>query len=171
MKKCTGYILIVFLFLISTAFAMGSVPGDAPEAGKTALDFTLPDLQGKDVVLSSFRGKVVFLNFWATWCPPCRSEMPSMQALHKKFEFDRFKMLAVSIDKSGKSAVESFVKDGGYTFKVLLDPQGQIAAKYKVSGIPTTFIIDKKGNIVDQVVGGRDWVEGAVIEKLKKLIK
>jgi thiol-disulfide isomerase/thioredoxin len=130
-----------------------------------AINFTLPGLDGKPRALSDYKGKVVFLNFWASWCPPCRAEMPSMQKLSRSWDKKKFVMLAVNLRET-KEAVGSFARQNGYTFPVLLDETGRIASQYQVSGIPTTIIIDGKGNILSRTTGSREWTP----EALKKLI-
>ncbi|MGQ9628898.1 MAG: TlpA family protein disulfide reductase [bacterium] len=125
-----------------------------------APDFALESISGQEVKLSDFRGKVVFLNFWATWCPPCRAEMPSMERLHRKFDGEDFAILAVDIQESAKT-VRKFVNDFGLTFTVLLDTRGRVASQYGVRGIPATFIIDREGNAIGFAEGARDWASDA----------
>lgn len=161
----------VFIVFMGLVLIISLGMARAPKTdGQMAIDFTLADLEGVKVKLSDYKGKVVFLNFWATWCPPCRREMPSMQELHEKLKKKDFIMLAVSIDRTGLSAVGPFVEKNGYTFKVLVDPSGKAASKYRVSSIPATFIIDKEGKIIDRVIGGRDWSSASVVKMLKEII-
>jgi peroxiredoxin len=134
-----------------------------------ASDFVVPDLQGNAVRLSALRGKVVFLNLWATWCPPCREEMPSMQRLYQHFQGRDFAMLAVSSDEQ-KPAVEAFVKEGQYTFPVLFDPQRQVGDTYGVWGYPETFLIDRTGKIVEHIVGPRPWDKPDQLAKIERLL-
>jgi peroxiredoxin len=167
MKK---FLLVLFLIVFSAqAFAMGELPKMGSTSQK-AIDFTLKDLNGVEKTLSDYRGKVVFLNFWATWCLPCRAEMPSMQKLHEKLKDEDFVMLAVALDKS-KSKIVDFVKQGKYTFSVLVDSENRVARRYRVAGIPTTFLIDKKGMVVEKVVGGRDWADPEIVRAIKRIIK
>ena len=168
----------LFLAVLCAALlcpAIGWGLGDRPVTGSIteenlAPNFTLPNLKGKDVELAAYKGKVVFLNFWTTWCPACRSEMPSMEELWRKLERRDFILLAVSMD-SERPAVERFVKSGGYTFPVLLDPQSKVADKFGIMAIPTTFIIDKKGRIIEKVVGGRNWSSKEYLKKFEDIIK
>ncbi|MGH7251111.1 MAG: redoxin domain-containing protein [Nitrospiraceae bacterium] len=126
--------------------------------GKIAPDFELPDLVEKDVRLSDFRGKVVFLNFWATWCKPCREEMPSMEVLYKNFEQDGLVVLAISIDRvTTKKDIPPFVKSLNLTFPILIDSWGQTDKRYKLMGVPETYIIDQQGVLREKVIGPRDW--------------
>jgi peroxiredoxin/outer membrane lipoprotein-sorting protein len=123
--------------------------------GRPAEDFTLNDLAGKPVRLSSLRGKVVLLDFWATWCGPCRLEMPNIEKLHRQFKNRGLVVLGVNQGEE-PAPVRSFLKKNGYDFRVLLDGQQQVAERYQVSGIPTLFIIDQAGTIRTHFVGVRD---------------
>lgn len=126
-------------------------------AGFPAPDFSLSDLQGHVHRLSEFRGKVVFLNVWATWCPPCRMEMPSMEHLYQRLKNRDFVMLAVSEDDDGKASVQRFVDEVGLTFPVLVDPEGIVPGRYGVTGYPETFIIDRAGRVIQHTIGPEDW--------------
>jgi peroxiredoxin len=126
-------------------------------AGSAAPDFTLPDLNGRAVSLKDFRGKVVFLNFWATWCKPCEEEMPSMQSLHDALKGQPFEIVAVSVDSEGPEKVAEFVNRYGLRFPVLHDRKGRVKDQYKTTGVPETFIVDQNGVIAEKVWGPRDW--------------
>ncbi len=140
-------------------------------AGSRAADFKLETLDGTTVSLESLRGKVVFLNVWATWCGPCREEMPSMQTLYDDFKGNKdFVMLAASQDTSGRSVVAPYVAKNGYHFTILLDPQNKISETYDVSGVPETFIIDRKGQIVAHHMGAFDWSRPDVKDALRQLL-
>jgi peroxiredoxin len=141
-------------------------------AGDLASDFKLEDaFSGETVSLSSLKGKVVFLNIWATWCGPCREEMPSMETLYDELKNNKdFVMLAVSQDTKGKSAVVPYVEKNGYHFKILLDPENKVGGSYGVSGVPETFIIDRKGRIVAHHMGAFDWSRPDVKEALQELL-
>ncbi len=140
-------------------------------AGDRAAAFSLKDLDGNTVSLSALRGKVVFLNVWATWCGPCRDEMPSMETLYDEFKANKdFVMLAVSQDRQGLEAVKPYVERNGYHFQVLLDPDNQISESYNVSGVPETFIIDRHGRIVAHRMGGFDWSSSDVRGALEQLL-
>lgn len=146
----------------------GSLSGGAAE-GKQAVDFTLKDLQGKDVRLADLSGKVVMLNFWATWCPPCRAEIPSMVKLNEQMAGKPFQMLCVSIDDGGKEDVEAFFKREGVQLPALTDPGSTVGKQYGITGVPETFIIDKKGKVVKKVIGGLDWGAPDVVTFLTDL--
>jgi len=119
-------------------------------------DFTLKNLEGNQVTLRDFRGKVVFLNFWATWCPPCRLEMPTMEELHQEFGNQGLAILAVNY-REGPEEIKAFFKEHRLTFTALLDPEGKIFDLYRAWSLPTTLFINKNGEIVGRVVGYRDW--------------
>ena len=139
--------------------------------GKPAPDFALSDLNDKSYRLSDFRGKVVFLNFWATWCKPCREEMPSMEILNKNFEKDGLVILAVSIDRVTTTRdIPPFVKGLNLTFPVLIDSWGKTDKPYKRMGVPETFIIDQEGIIREIVIGPRDWTRLDSLQILTKLL-
>lgn len=140
--------------------------------GKIAPDFALPDLNDKAVRLTDFRGKVIFLNFWATWCKPCREEMPSMEILYKNFERDGLVVLAVSIDRvTTKKDIPPFVKNLSLTFPVLIDSWGQTDKRYKLMGVPETYIIDQQGILRQKVIGPRDWTRLDNLQVLTPLLK
>ncbi|MGH7474174.1 MAG: TlpA disulfide reductase family protein, partial [Candidatus Methylomirabilales bacterium] len=140
--------------------------------GKIAPDFELPDLVEKDVRLSDFRGKVVFLNFWATWCKPCREEMPSMEVLYKNFERDGLVVLAISIDRvTTKKDIPPFVKSLNLTFPILIDSWGQTDKRYKLMGVPETYIIDQQGVLREKVIGPRDWTILDNLQTITGLLK
>ena len=140
--------------------------------GKLAPDFGLTDLNDKPLRLSDFRGKVVFLNFWATWCKPCREEMPSMEVLYKNFEKDGLVILAVSIDRvTTKKDIPPFVK--GHESHLsrpdrFLGPDRQT---YKLMGVPETYIIDQQGVLREKVIGPRDWTRLDNLKVLTQLLK
>ena len=148
------------------AVGLAGCPGD----GKLASDFVAQDLNGQAVRLSAQRGKVVFLNIWATWCPPCRMEMPAMEELSKKLSGDDFVMLAVSEDDGGAQLVRDFVKEFQLSFPVLVDPSGDVGRRFGVYGYPETFIIDREGRVVARYIGPRDWRDPGIVQTIRTLI-
>jgi peroxiredoxin len=130
------------------------------ELGTRAPDFTAQTLDSipKKKTLGDYRGQVVLLNVWATWCLPCRVEMPSIEALHKEYGPKGLKVVAVSIDDPGTEAtIRAFVKQYGLTFDVLHDPKGAITEAYDISGYPETFILGKDGVIRKKLMQATDW--------------
>ena len=116
-------------------------------------DFTLESLTKESVTLSSLTGQIVVLNFWATWCPPCKEELPDFQAAWEKYKDEGVVFLGISIDQN-RSEVESFIKDSGITYTILLDLSSQVASQYGITAIPTTFILDVDGTVLFSQVGG-----------------
>jgi peroxiredoxin len=130
------------------------------ELGSKAPDFTAFTLDSvpKEKSLADYRGQVVMINVWATWCLPCRVEMPSIEALHKAYEPKGLKIVAVSIDDPGTdSAIRAFAKQYGLTFEILHDPAGKITELYDISGYPETFIVGKDGVIRKKLMAATDW--------------
>ncbi len=154
---------IVILLIAAIWIGWSSVPSDAMTAGSisapmegfAAPDFELSTLTGETVALSDLKGKAVLVNFWASWCPPCRSEMPAMQQIYRDLGPDEFVILAVnSTHQDRLSEVKSFVNERGLTFPILLDTTGQVNAAYQVRSLPTSFFIDRDGIIREIVIGG-----------------
>ena len=133
-------------------------------------DFTLPFLSGGSAALSAYRGKVVILNFWATWCPPCRAEMPSMETLYQRFKDQGLEILAVD---SGEEilTVRQFIRRNGYTFPVMLDRDSRVSDTYGIQAIPTTYILDREGKIIGSIVGSLSWDNPRVIAAIDALLK
>jgi len=153
----------VILFILYFIFFKNNPSGPKTEfkskGGIAAQDFGLPSLRGDYLKLSDYRGKVVFLNIWASWCPPCREEMPSMESLYQRQKGPNFEMLAVSIDQKGAEVIRPFTVKYGLTFPVLLDPDGKTQRLYGLTGVPETFIIDKSGVVIKKIIGPQDWVK------------
>ncbi len=157
----------------SAAFALTFIfcnkdPG--PQVGMPAPDFTLPDLEGKLHGLAEFRGRVVVLNFWATWCPPCIDEMPSLQRLHRALADRGVAVVAVSVDER-LSDVPAFVQKFDLTFSVLSDEGKKVSRKYQTFKYPETYILDREGRLKSKVVGPRDWAAPTVIRDMVDLLK
>ncbi len=128
----------------------------------------LLDLVGNKITLPGYRGKIVFLNFWTTWCPPCRKEMPSMETLHQQLENENFVVLAVSIKESAKK-VGTFFKKRKLSFPALLDPKGDAGKQFAIGQIPTTIILSKKGEIIGKALGPRHWGDATSIDLFRQL--
>lgn len=140
------------ILLLSSTLALAE-----PEETIPAPDFTLKALNGEEISLSQQKGKYVLINFWATWCGPCKMEMPSLETLHQRFKSKNFSLLAISNDMFGAKIVEPFVKANNLSFPILLDQQLQASNKFGVVSLPTTFMIDPKGNIIGELRGAEDW--------------
>ena len=164
-----GVGVIVMLQLKDSSFDPGGDP--LPSINLPAPDFSFPNLDGNKVSLTDYRGKVVLLNIWATWCAPCVAEMPSMQKLYQELKDEGFLILAVSLDESGVEAVKPFVEKHKLEFPVLLDTKGEIKSLYQITGIPESFIIDKSGTIVEKIVGPRDWATSGAIRYFRNFLQ
>jgi peroxiredoxin len=150
-----------------------AVPAEErPEVGYLAPDFALPDLAGRTVRLSDFRGrKAVFLNFWATWCPPCRAEMPTMERAYQAYRDRGLEILAVSVDTGPKDRVAAFTQELKLTFPALLDPDMAILYAYRIPGLPGSVLIDRRGVIQSVEIGFRDWGTPESRDKLERLLR
>jgi cytochrome c biogenesis protein CcmG/thiol:disulfide interchange protein DsbE len=139
--------------------------------GQPAPGFTLPGLDGKMVSLSDYRGHVVLVNVWATWCPPCVDEMPSMDTLYRELKGENFEILAVSIDALGKKAVAPFMKKYNLSFPALMDPDGTIKTLFQTTGVPESFIINQEGILIEKVIGPKDWAAPPVVGFFRNLLQ
>lgn len=136
------------------------------EVGSRAPDFHAVDLAtGRATTLADYKGKVILLNIWATWCQPCRVEMPAIERLHKKVGGPDFQVVSVSIDADGDSVVSAFARELGLTFQILHNQSGDIQQIYQTTGVPESFVIDRDGIIVKKVIGAAEW-DGPVNETL-----
>ena len=172
------FIFVSSLFLL---IAMGPNPSagpgrDAATAAGTeknsvskAPDFTLKDIHGRALSLSSLKGKVVLINFWATWCPPCKAEMPSMNKLYHDLRAQGFEVIAISTDTS-LSTIKDFLAENRLDFPVLFDEDKTVTRQYHVFSMPTTFLVDRNGMIVEKFYGEEDWSDPAVRKKIEKLL-
>ncbi len=142
-----------------------------PPQRKLAPDFTVPRLGSGSLTLKELRGTVVFLNFWATWCPPCKEEMPSMERLYRRYKDRGFVIVAVSIDTGKPEHVVAFVKQLGLTFPIGLDPKLEVADRFTVRALPSSFLIDREGNTVAVALGPRDWDGAAAHAVVESLLK
>lgn len=145
--------------------------GGSIRAGQMAPDVELKTLSGEIVKLSQYRGKVVILNFWATWCPPCRAEMPSMEKLYRMFPNGELVMLAVNVEEDGAKTVPAFLAGNPHSFPILFDQGAKAQRTYGVFRFPESFIIGPDGQVVDKVVGAIDWVDPQVVGFIKSLQK
>jgi thiol-disulfide isomerase/thioredoxin len=162
----------VSLVVVSTAFAgdgFADLDLIRPRQPSLAPEFTVSRLGSGSLSLKELRGHLVFVNFWATWCPPCKEEMPSMERLYQRYKGRGFTIAAISIDSGGAQAVAAFVKKLGLTFPIGLDPTLEVANRYTVRALPSSFLVDRNGNTVAAALGPRDWdgnAAHAVVEGL-----
>lgn len=148
---------LALLLFLAALVATKAVAVQESEAEKiTAPAWELNDLDGKQIKLSDFKGKVVILNFWATWCAPCRVEIPGFVALQKKYGDKGLAMIGVSVDEQGPDVVKEFVKQFQMTYPVVIGNEKIVEAYGGIDGIPTTFVIDREGQIVGKHIGYED---------------
>ena len=133
------------------------------------VDFSLLDLNGNKVSLSDFKGKIVFLNFWTTWCPGCRIEMPAMEKLHKRLKDKDFAMVSINIQEPA-SVIKKLFKDYKLTFTALLDSKGELSDPFGIRAIPTTFILNKDGGMIGKALGPREWNNKESIALFERLM-
>ena len=150
MKSSRILVWMVAAFVILSQVGWGALPGGV---GEKAPDFSLKDLEGKVVGLSSFSGKVVILDFWATWCPPCRQEIPHFINLYQQYRAQGLEIVGIALDQGGKPAVEPFVQESGINYTILF-PNDRVERDYgNIRAIPTTFVLDRKGIIRKKYIG------------------
>ena len=164
-----GFTAIIFLMAYLTSPIAGTAEVTAAGSRKTAPGFSLPDSSGVAVSLSQFRGKVVLLNFWATWCHPCLQEMPLMDQLYQTLRQRPFVMWAVAM-KEDREKVAPFMDKHHFQFTALLDRDGAVSTRYKLRGLPTTYLIDCHGNTVGWSVGPQEWTSEAIRTLLAALL-
>lgn len=171
MNSLYRYMVIVILLagLCSTAWSESTVlhpVKDQPQAPS----FELKDIDGNVHRLSDYRGKVVIVNFWATWCPPCRFELPSMEKLWQATQNDGVILLAINLGED-EDTIFTFTSDYAVSFPLLMDRDSSVTKKYSVLGIPTSFVIGPRGRIIYRAVGTREWDDKQIIDKLLSVKK
>ncbi|HJO58017.1 MAG TPA: TlpA disulfide reductase family protein [Nitrospinaceae bacterium] len=160
-------IALVLMLAITASFSQV----EAVERSHLAQDFTLKNLDGEEVNLSQFRGKYLLINFWATWCGPCKIEMPSLETLYRRFKSDKFDMIGISNDMFGDRVVRPYVKASKLTFPMLLDQRMIVSHQYGVVSLPTTFLIDPQGKIIGVLQGAEDWSDPGTLLYFENLLK
>jgi cytochrome c biogenesis protein CcmG, thiol:disulfide interchange protein DsbE len=171
-------ILGVVLLLVGVAWANRDrfLP---VEVGTRAPDFPASELSGRPVHLRDLRGQVVLLNIWATWCAPCREEMPSLERLHRQLAGEGLRIVAVSVDAAGGALdrdgraggdVGAFARELGLTFTIWHDPQGGVQQVYRTTGVPETFVIGRDGVIRKKVIGAMEWDDPSQVELIRRLL-
>ena len=170
------------IFLIAILLAL-NLPANADESSlfsrigaipiknhKKTPNFCLEELNGEKVRLAALKGKIIFLNFWATWCGPCIEEMPSMEALYQHYKETDFLFLTISIDCGGRESVRKFVETHRYRIPILLDPAGKTLEPFEISRIPATLIIDRNGRMIGRVIGPRNWSSPEVFSLVNRML-
>jgi len=144
---------------------------EAPRVGHLAPDFVLTTLDGREVRLSDYRGHVVFLNFWATWCGPCKVEMPAMERLYRDYRRQGFAILALSSDPEGAAVTRPFRDSLGLSFTIAHDPDAVVMRLYGVRTLPETFLVNREGVITHRIFGSRDWQDPENREGIRGLLR
>lgn len=168
--RTVGIVAVV----VAAAFAyvhLAENRGYTLKAGSAVPGFRLPSLAGGEVDLASQRGKVVVLNFWATWCPPCVAEMPSLERLHRALGPEGLSVVTVSTDED-EGELKQFVSEHALTLPVLKDPGGRVAAgEYRTTGYPETFVLDREGRLLQHVVGPAEWDSAEKLAGFRRLLE
>ena len=173
-----GYVLCACMALLFSApvYAtplaqlMNDFGVQQPKVHKPAPGFSLPDLNGEQTSLSDQRGKLVLLHFGATWCVPCRHELPLLQTLDKQ-AIDGLRIVSINVNRGTQDTVKTFIRDVTPGFQTLLDPDGTVRHQYAIRGLPTTYLIDPAGNIIGRIIGERDWSSPAMQDILQRLVQ
>ena len=157
MKKIIG---IIFLMISLVSFSNSA----------KAPNFNLKDQYGVVHSLENYKGKVIFLNFWATWCPPCKKEMPDIENIYKEYGENKKNVVILGVNSEKENEVKKFLKDKGYTFPTVIDENSEVLRKYFIQAFPTSFVIDKEGNVYGYVMGGltKEQIKQVIEEVLKK---
>ncbi len=163
------FLLLALCLLAFPTHAIKPGKGLTEVPGKpSAPDFELSDLDGKIHHLSDYRGKVLIVNFWATWCPPCREEMPSMERAWQKIKDDGMAMIAINVGED-EDTIFQFTASYPVTFPLLLDQDSEVVGPWGVRGLPTTYVVDPQGRVVYRAIGGREWDDPALLDKVRAL--
>jgi peroxiredoxin len=172
-----GAILFFFEHFIEAPISVDDVKThknfdqEKSDVGYLAPGFSLRNLKGNRESLEKYRGQVVVLNFWATWCAPCRVEMPSFENLYRRYRSEGMTVLAITIDKNADAKIKSFVEEYGLSFPVLLDTKGEVERLYPSMTIPFTYVIDRDGRVVARVDGAKNWESEETFEAIEYLLK
>jgi thiol-disulfide isomerase/thioredoxin len=164
-------VLLVVTLLFSCRKAPEVKQAPATTAGVAMPPYKAKTLDGGPFDIAAERGNVIFLNLWATWCAPCRAELPELVKLHNQYASRRFKVIGVSLDEGDVPAVKTFVKDQGVTYPIVLDPDGRIAALFETSVLPTSAIIDRQGRIVWKHMGVVSGSDAEMMRALESALK
>ena len=163
----TLVLLFCFVIFSSTAVA-GKEPLHPVIATPVAADFNLMDVDGQLHTLSKYRGKIVIVNFWATWCPPCRFELPAMEKVWERLKDKGVVILGINVGED-EDTIFTFTTDYPVTFPLLMDSDSSVTQTYPVIGLPTTYVINPQGKLVYKAIGTRDWNEDALVKKILEL--
>lgn len=173
MKKAALIGTIAVLAVIGFLLFFGQNSGKRVKLireGDQAPEFTLPSLDGKAVSLSSYRGKVVMVHFWATWCPPCVEELPALERLYHAYVGKDLEVLTISVDEGGASDVGQFMRKNEFALPVLLNPGQSVARAYGTFKFPETYLVDREGIVRRKIIGAADWTSPAAQEVIQAMV-
>lgn len=165
--------LVIFFLILLAAVSIWYVSkgyNSGPKEGSKAPDFSLKNSQGDSLSISQYNNQVILINFWATWCAPCVSEMASLDRLYQKYKDRGFVVLAISVDEDGWKPIDEFLKKIPVTFPILLDLDYKVADLYGTYRVPESYLIDKKGNIAEKILGAQEWDSPEMSSKLEKIL-
>lgn len=168
----------LLILQICVLFCLSSVSSSAPPSpwdiegiiGKKAPDFSLRDINDRVINLSAMRGKVVIINFWATWCPPCRAEMPSLNNLYRELRNKGLEVIAISTDRSA-SVVKDYLSKNPLDITIVVDSDNKVSRQFKVFSIPTTFLIDRNGIIIERYLGEENWTSPEIKKRILETLR
>lgn len=164
-------VVVVFAAAVGALVLLREPDATRLRVGTEVPRFTLPDLEGRSVTLPSLEGRVTFVNFWGTWCPPCRDEAPALERLYQSLRDEGFEILAVSIDDPGdETKVAAFKEEFGLSFPILLDDRKEAYRAFGASGVPETFLIDASGRLHERFIGPRDWDNPRYARAVRRLL-
>lgn len=163
-------LLLILLLIVGLGYFLYVYQG--PQRIQAGAQAPLFSVAGRDasVRLQDYRGKVVLLNFWATWCPPCVGEMPSLEALHQLMKGKAFEVLAVSVDEGGWAAIDNFLQRQPVTLNIFLDSKGDVSSLYGTYQLPESYLIDRRGVIVQKYIGPRNWTDPDLVSEIEKYV-
>jgi len=171
MSKNTKAIILISIFAILVLSIFIKTGGEEFDIGDTPPDFKLQTLDGDYIILSELKGKVVIINFWGTWCPPCREEAPDIERFYREYKQRGLEILGINIDAGSKDEIKSFKKEFDITFPVLLDPDSKVGKLYGITGVPETIVLDKQGKIgLLRIIGPFDWNSSVFRMQIEKLL-
>ena len=173
MKKSALIVIIAALSVVGALFFFGQNSGQRSRIireGDRAPEFRLSSPDGKAVDLSSYRGKVVMVHFWATWCPPCVEEIPTLERLYRTYFGKDFEILAVSVDEGGAGAVVPFMQKNRFALPVLLNPDRSVAQSYGTFKFPETYLVDRDGVVRKKVIGAVDWMSPEALQVIQAMV-
>lgn len=164
--------LVAFLAVVGLGYVLWRYRSAQPvDVGRPAPRVEAVDLRGRPVSLDQLRGQVVLLNIWATWCEPCREEMPSLERLHRRLAAEGLRIVAVSVDEGSPRVVADFARAFGLTFAIWHDPANRVGRAYRITGLPESFLLDRRGVIIKRVIGAKVWDDSATVALVRRVLQ